>query len=507
MVCCGLCVGVVFAGQQKIEGTWQGTLKAPGLELTVVFKISRKPDGTLAATIDSPDQGSFDIPVDEATFENGNLYLESKRIQGIFEGKIKEDGSTIEGQWKQGGELPLTVKRVDDSQENHQPVWIKVIPPEKLKEDLDFLFKTIEEVHPNMYVYINKEDYSLIKNELYKHVDHAMSISEFYIYVQPVVYCLKDSHTNIFRPSNFIMPQITESMREFGERLKKLVKDDEGSKANAQYVSAPRRKDSMGPYSYHVIPEYNTCLMVIYSFGEPDQVKQYAQKLKDAFKLIRDKGITNLIIDIRENQGGCGLAVDELLKYLANKPFRQIDIIEQRIVPQFFELCKQYNLDINKVMYEEYGIDIESLKSQGKFKKGATISGRGQFKKPHESSVRFKGSTYVLIGKPTFSAASNFAAAVECFKIGTLIGEETSGYKDHYGQIIPLRLPNSGLGGQVSTAHFVTVSGKLDGRGVLPDYEVKQKPEDTEKDVDTVLQFTLDLIRKSNSLQTERTEK
>ncbi len=37
------------------------------------------------------------------------------------------------------------------------------------------------------------------------------------------------------------------------------------------------------------------------------------------------------------------------------------------------------------------------------------------------------------------------------------------------------------------------------GNGITPDYEVKQKPEDTANGVDTVLEFTLDLIRKSNS--------
>lgn len=102
---------------ESVEGTWQGVLKTPDLELRVVFKVYRKPDSTLTATIDSPDQGSFGIPVDEVTFENGNLRLESKRIQGVFEGKINEDGSEIEGQWEQqGGRLPLIVKRVDEVQ-------------------------------------------------------------------------------------------------------------------------------------------------------------------------------------------------------------------------------------------------------------------------------------------------------------------------------------------------------------------------------------------------------
>ena len=376
---------------------------------------------------------------------------------------------------------------------------LKLLQPDKLKEDLNFLFTTIEEVHPNMYAYINKETYALVKNELYKQIDHTMSISEFYASTQTVVYCLKDSHTDIFRPSNFIMPQVTESMREFGERLRRLVKENGSLKTNAQYVPAPRKKEYMGPYSYHFFLKHDVCFMVKNSFGMPNQIEQYAHKFQEAFKAIREKGITNLIIDIRENQGGCGLVGDELLKYLANKPFRQIERIEQRLVPAFFELCEQHGLNIDQVMEDEYGIDIESLKAKGNYKPGIILAGQGQFKNPHEPSDRFKGAIYLLVAKPTFSSASNFAATVKCFEVGTLIGQETGGKRDHYGQILPFQLPNSELRGQVSTAHFVTVCGQDDAGGVKPDYEVKQKPEDTAKDVDTVLQFTLNLIKNLSS--------
>jgi hypothetical protein len=398
--------------------------------------------------------------------------------------------------------LNITTTFAEPQTRNKEPKphsYLKSIPPDKIKEDLDFLFKTIEEVHPNMYAYISEEEYVKIKHEFYKHIDHAISISEFWIYVRTVVSCLKDSHTRIFQPSNFIMPQITESMRELGERLKKLVKDDEGSKTNAQYVPAPRKKEYTGLYSHHFFPEYDTCLMVINWFGKPDQVKQYAKEFQATFKVIKEKEITNLVIDVRENRGGCGLAGDELLKYLANKPFRQIEKTEQRLVPEFFELCEQYGLNINRIMADEYGIDLENLKSRGDYKPGITVTGQVPFKNPHKSSDRFEGSVYLLIARPTFSAASNFAASVKFFEIGILIGQETSGKKDHYGQVVPIQLPNSGLNGQVSTAHFITVGGMEDSGSVKPDYEVKQKPEDTAKGVDTVLQFTLNLIKSSEA--------
>ncbi len=106
---------------EGIEGIWMGTLKVSVVELRIVFKISANADGTLTATIDSPDQGAEDIPVNKVTFENGRFYLESKTIHGSYEGNMKED-SSIEGTWRQGGlSFPLLLKRVDEAPTLHRP--------------------------------------------------------------------------------------------------------------------------------------------------------------------------------------------------------------------------------------------------------------------------------------------------------------------------------------------------------------------------------------------------
>ena len=79
-----------FAQQQdtseimSIEGFWEGKLKVPGTELRIVFKISKNPDGTLTATMDSPDQGVTGIPVEEVIFKDNTLRLEVKSAGGVF---------------------------------------------------------------------------------------------------------------------------------------------------------------------------------------------------------------------------------------------------------------------------------------------------------------------------------------------------------------------------------------------------------------------------------------
>lgn len=94
-----------------IEGVWQGTLKPPNAQLRVVFNISKNADGKLAATMDSPDQHSYGIPVSYISFKNGTLHLQSKQVHGVYTGKLSKDGNELVGDWVQTGTLPLNLKR------------------------------------------------------------------------------------------------------------------------------------------------------------------------------------------------------------------------------------------------------------------------------------------------------------------------------------------------------------------------------------------------------------
>lgn len=100
---------------EGIEGIWLGALKVAEMERRVVFKISKRLDGALNATLDSPDRGAQNTAADKVDFKNGRLHVQVKSIMGVFDGTMKADGSTIEGQWKQGGQsMPLVLKRSDE---------------------------------------------------------------------------------------------------------------------------------------------------------------------------------------------------------------------------------------------------------------------------------------------------------------------------------------------------------------------------------------------------------
>ncbi|TAH59545.1 MAG: alpha/beta hydrolase, partial [Methanosarcina mazei] len=89
---------------KEVEGLWLGTLEVQGgMEVRLLFNISSSPDGSVNATMDSLDQGVKGIPVETVTYKDSKLRLDVKSIRGSFEGTLKEDGKTIEGEWKQSG--------------------------------------------------------------------------------------------------------------------------------------------------------------------------------------------------------------------------------------------------------------------------------------------------------------------------------------------------------------------------------------------------------------------
>ncbi len=95
---------------QTITGTWNGALNISGTKLRLVFHINANPDGTLTATMDSPDQGAKGIPITSAKLVQDSLYLDIKAIGGSYAGKITGP-ETIDGHLKQAGQnmhIPLT---------------------------------------------------------------------------------------------------------------------------------------------------------------------------------------------------------------------------------------------------------------------------------------------------------------------------------------------------------------------------------------------------------------
>jgi hypothetical protein len=87
---------------QSISGKWYGNLNLHGKQLKVVFHISNSKTG-LKATMDSPDQKAYGIPVTLVEFNDSILKLEISNNVIEYVGTLNKDYNFV-GVIKQSGE-------------------------------------------------------------------------------------------------------------------------------------------------------------------------------------------------------------------------------------------------------------------------------------------------------------------------------------------------------------------------------------------------------------------
>ncbi len=427
-------------------------------------------------------------------------------------------------------------------QETNQPAYLKPIPPDKLKEDLDFLFKTIEEVHPNMYAYTSKEEFGPLRDKLYNQITEPMTQLNFSKLIGPTIASLKSGHTIVFPPlppapsefAGFIqnggkmfplsidwyegkvilsenytsekLPLGGTILQINGEEISKVIKrlDRYYSAEGRDVCPAVLEKDNImrflfwleygsvetlnlqiksidgtindyivemmtfgqlkakedtnkGINSYRYRAGYDTFYLKLDDWACWSRIKEFTEFCDEVFKEIQTKKASRLIIDLRNNPGGDFVTVEVFIMYLLNKPYQSFQ-----------------------------GLNSLAVNKSHQFYDGT-------------NPLRFDGSVYILIGENSTSASTIFPSIIKHSRIVTIIGQEPHEPLTLYGPATSFELPNTGLLATAPRDIIIVPGSKNDGRGVIPDYDVKQKPEDTAKGVDTVLQFTLDFIKKDNA--------
>ena len=72
--------------------------------------------------------------------------------------------------------------------------------PEQLIEDFNYLFNTLESIHPDLYFYTPKDTIDLYREIAVAELTRPMTILEFWKVITPVVVKLKDGHTGLYYP-------------------------------------------------------------------------------------------------------------------------------------------------------------------------------------------------------------------------------------------------------------------------------------------------------------------
>lgn len=83
-------------------GNWQGSLTVRNQTLHILFHIKNSSNG-YKASMDSPDQYAFGIPVSNVTITGNSLNLDIPRLNGTYEGHWNAHSQQIDGFWQQNG--------------------------------------------------------------------------------------------------------------------------------------------------------------------------------------------------------------------------------------------------------------------------------------------------------------------------------------------------------------------------------------------------------------------
>jgi pimeloyl-ACP methyl ester carboxylesterase len=93
-------------------GYWSGALTSGGaMVLRTGVEFAPAPCGQVYGTLDSPDQGTNDLPFTALSLKGDSLLFEMTYLDGAFRGIVSADRGAIAGSWTQGGntlELQLT---------------------------------------------------------------------------------------------------------------------------------------------------------------------------------------------------------------------------------------------------------------------------------------------------------------------------------------------------------------------------------------------------------------
>jgi len=131
-----LCVSVVLFGQD-IAGQWNGILSVGAMQLRIVFNVTKTASG-YSATMDSPDQGAYGIPVATTTFVDNVMKIGAPNLGIQYEGAL-DQSNVISGQFKQAGQsFPLTLSREKKEKEIIERPQEPAKPYPYISEDVVF---------------------------------------------------------------------------------------------------------------------------------------------------------------------------------------------------------------------------------------------------------------------------------------------------------------------------------------------------------------------------------
>jgi len=280
-------------------------------------------------------------------------------------------------------------------------------------------------------------------------------------------------------------------------------------------------------YAYRILKDQNACYfqfntmydlraahhlsfpmnILVYPYAWVNGIGYFDNFLEGMFGEMEKEAVTTLIVDLRNNGGGSSAYGDQLLYYLGAPS----NIRDYAVAIRFSRLYKESWPDKYSSYADSYAKKFrgaklpDSLLVTDDFAQEDTLE-RAHFRyltnedsefyiKPNRRV--FKGTVYFLVGEGTYSSAMILSTLIKDNKLFMIVGQPTRGRPSHLGEMLILKLPNSGIGCSISCKKFFRPDVDKDEEDSLyPDVEIWPTFEDLRNGRDPVLDWVLEDAKK-----------
>jgi C-terminal processing protease CtpA/Prc len=259
-------------------------------------------------------------------------------------------------------------------------------------------------------------------------------------------YGFPEKYTITFKLPDYIKPQQTTLI----PVTRQVIRNYSAQQNNQTSTGDPA-------LDFKILTSKNTAVLTIKSFNyyQAQEREKFYSFIDTAFVQIQKVHISNLILDLRDNDGGDPFCSTHLLSYLEQKP-----------IPYFARVYPDG--------YEHFAEPIPLAENN------------------------YKGKLYILINGKGVSTLGHIGAILKHHRIGIFIGSETGATFECNDATKRITLKNTGLNLHVARITFTAaVKDMARKSGILPDYPVQPSIEDIINNRDTVLEYTFQLIEKS----------
>ena len=335
-------------------------------------------------------------------------------------------------------------KQLDDSLFASTPAYQQ---GNKYQRDAILFVDMLADTHP---YYIKKERRDILfarQDALLEACAKCSSDTAFVSLLRNTLGNLRDKHTDIID-------------------MQRLKADGQAA-AEKPEAQADAASDAIMAYKgdlfhYTILPEEKVCYLQFNRCMDArtmrnDSLPRWDKLLDEIFSKMKSDGITALVVDAQYNNGGSSRLCDELLVRL--RPLAELKNFSTAL--RFSRLMAAYNprIAVAKAAWENDG-HIDELY--------AIPSGKTppQFVQPEV----YGGKVIFVQGKKTFSSAGMLMTLARDNNIGTIVGTTSTYTPSHYGEVLPFRLPNTGILGSVSCKFFARPdAAHVDDKTLEPD--------------------------------------